>query len=160
MSSEFRRDDMQRAASLLGLKLLLWDNSPVNDGRKSSRFLNILQFRGREPWLQQACSGHFVNPMNAFHLSFLPLQGLPGHYRQPLSAEKAFAQALSTLPSALADVLAEYADTFQSQGLDNMPADLKSALALRCDGISHPAAAELAGWLREEYRFDPDCLTE
>ena len=160
ISCEYSRDDMQRAASLLGRKPLLWDNYPVNDGRKSSRFLNVLPFRGREPWLQQACSGHFVNPMNAFHLSFLPLQGLPSHYREPLSVDMAFAQALRTLPDALADLLADYADIFQSQGLDNMPADLKSALALRCDGISHPAAVELAGWLREEYRFDPDCLTE
>ena len=111
-------------------------------------------------WLKEVCSGHFVNPMNAYHLSFLSLQGLPAGYEQGLSPDEAFKSALMTLPAELAEVLVEYADVFQRQGLDGMPTDLKSVLALRCDGIDHPAAAELAGWLREEYRFDPDCLTE
>ena len=160
ISTEYRREDMHRASELLGRKPLLWDNYPVNDGRKSSRFLNVLPFRGRQPWLKEACSGHFVNPMNAYHLSFLSLQGLPAGYEQGLSPDEAFKSALMTLPAELAEVLVEYADVFQRQGLDGMPTDLKSVLALRCDGIDHPAAAELAGWLREEYRFDPDCLTE
>ena len=160
ISTAYRHEDMRRASELLGRKPLLWDNYPVNDGRKSSRFLNVLPFRGREPWLKEACSGHFVNPMNAYHLSFLSLQGLPASYEQGLSPDDAFKYALMTLPAELAEVLTEYADVFQRQGLDEMPTDLKTALALRCDDIDHPAAAELAGWLREEYRFDPDCLTE
>ncbi|WP_372861456.1 beta-N-acetylglucosaminidase domain-containing protein [Spongiibacter sp.] len=161
ISSSYSAADMRRAAAILGRKPLLWDNYPVNDGRKSSRFLNVLPFSGRPAGLAQWCRGHFVNPMNQFHLSLLPLMGLAKVYTESsLSRDVLFAQALATLPRELAELLKEHAQIFQCDGLDGMAEADKQRLAREAANIDHPAAAELAAWLREEYRFDPDCLTE
>ncbi|WP_027873792.1 beta-N-acetylglucosaminidase domain-containing protein [Spongiibacter marinus] len=161
ISTAYDADDMHRAASILGRRPLLWDNYPVNDGKKSSRFLNTLPFSGRPASLKTLTRGHFVNPMNQFHLSLLPLMGLASLYSgKNIAQDTIFKTALGSLPEDMAQILAEYAPMFQNKGLDGMPAALKAAIASRCDRIAHPAAGELAAWLREEYRFDPGCLTE
>ncbi len=161
ISPSYSAADMHRAAAILGRKPLLWDNYPVNDGRKSSRFLNTLPFKGRPPELAQWCRGHYVNPMNQYHLSLLPLMSLAGVYTESSrSREERFEDALATLPAPLAAILSRHAEAFQYQGLDEMSPTEKQLLAHSSAAINHPAAAELAAWLREEYRFDPGCLTE
>lgn len=161
ISPAYSAEDMRRAESILGRKPLLWDNYPVNDGRKSSRFLNLLPFCGRPAELAELSSGHFVNPMNQFHLSLLPLMGLRECYSDPgRDTDKRFKTALAALPAEFSAILLKYGRLFQAEGLDGMPGPLKADIAAQCDSIDHPGAIELAAWLREEYRFDPDCLTE
>ncbi|MDX1506132.1 MAG: beta-N-acetylglucosaminidase domain-containing protein [Spongiibacter sp.] len=161
ISEAYSEQDMRAAADKLGRLPLLWDNYPVNDGRRSSRFLNVSPFQGRPTALSRLCSGHYVNPMNQFHLSLPVLQDLPKVYTaQAESFDERLASALASLPSALADLLQRHWQDFQRRGLDGMSGAEKQVLAARCDEIAHPAAVELATWLREGYRFDPECLTE
>jgi hypothetical protein len=41
-----------------------------------------------------------------------------------------------------------------------MAPDLKQSLISQYAQVAHPAAAEVCAWLAEQYRFDPDCLTD
>ncbi len=161
ISEAYGVEDMGRAADKLGRRPLLWDNYPVNDGRRSSRFLNVSTFQGRPAALSQLCSGHYVNPMNQFHLSLPVLQDLPRVYTAHTeSFDERLALALAELPAALAGLLQQHWQDFQRRGLDGMSEGEKQVIAAQCDQLAHPAAAELADWLREAYRFDPECLTE
>ncbi len=162
ISPDYSQHDIEKATLLLGRKPLLWDNYPVNDGRKSSRFLNLYPFRGR-PWqLQRWAAGHFVNPMNQFALSSLVLPALGCLYRDGEDYDPAavFAAQLQELPAELAVSLKRDWRRFQELGLDALDAQQKSTLVDEYERIDHPAAQEVASWLAEGYRFDPDCLTE
>lgn len=162
ISHHYSEADMRRAEQLLGRKPLLWDNYPVNDGRKTSRFLNLQPFSGRPAGLANWTAGHYVNPMNQFHLSELVLSGLANVYREgeDYAAQRQFEAALAELPADLAALLRRDAERFQRQGLDALNDNDKSTLIEDYAAIDHPAAAEVRAWLNEEYRFDPACLTE
>ncbi|MBD2859677.1 beta-N-acetylglucosaminidase domain-containing protein [Spongiibacter sp. KMU-158] len=162
ISPDYSAEDMDRARLILGRKPLLWDNYPVNDGRKSSRFLNLYPFRGRGASLAAQTRGHFTNPMNQFAASCLVLPTLAAIYKndEPYWADQQFEQQLSTLPEVLAQRLRVDWSLFQEQGLDQIPESDKNKLCSAYRAISHPIAVEVADWLDEAYRFDPDCLTE
>lgn len=162
ISDSYSEDDMRRAERQLGRKPLLWDNYPVNDGRKTSRFLHLQPFVGRPAGLAKWTVGHYVNPMNQFHLSELVLSGLANVYREGgnYSAQRQFDLALAELPQVLASLLRRDAQVFQSQGLDALTDNDKSTLIHDYATIDHPVAEEVRAWLNEEYRFDPACLTE
>lgn len=154
--------DMQHARHLLGRKPLLWDNYPVNDGRKSSRFLNLLPFSGRPSELSHWTRGHYVNPMNQFYLSKLVLAGLGDVYRlgPDYCSRQQFDARLRDLPAPLATLLRRDARHFQTEGLDALDDNDKRRLVADYDAVDHPMASEISAWLQDAYRFDPACLTE
>jgi hypothetical protein len=162
ISDSYTETDMARATELLGRKPLLWDNYPVNDGRKTSRFLHLAPFDGR-PWqLSTWCSGHMVNPMNQFHLSGLVLPTLSAIYacRSDYDPEQALNSALNTLPSKLKQLLQRDMSQFQLKGLDGMTDVEKQRYIDEYAAVSHAVADEVCDWLREGYCFDPACLTD
>jgi len=162
ISEAYTAEDIHRATALLGRKPLLWDNYPVNDGRKTSRFLHLAPFQGR-PWqLAQLCAGHMVNPMNQYHLSTLVLPTLADVYtkKADYQPEQAFQSLLSELPSGLATLLLRDRVRFQFVGLDGMEADAKQGLIAEYAKYQHPIANEVGDWLNEVYCFDPACLTD
>ena len=162
VSDGYTAEDCRRATELLGRKPLIWDNYPVNDGRKISRFLHLAPFTGRSPEMATWCSGHAVNPMNQFHLSMLVLPTLADVYTCKASYDPAtaFAAAIAELPDQLAHLIARDAAMFQQSGLDGMDDELKASLAKVYGKIAHPLATEVCDWLNEGYRFDPACLTD
>ncbi|MFT5574740.1 MAG: hyaluronoglucosaminidase [Bermanella sp.] len=144
-----------------GRKPLLWDNYPVNDGLKSSRFLNLNAFTHRSRALRHCSAGHFVNPMNQAELSKLALSSLPALYGVgEFDADALRAQAMDRLPAELARLLTRDWSLFQTQGLDAIESAERQRLSQEYAACNHPATTELRAWLAEEYRFDPDCLTE
>lgn len=162
ISDGYTGDDCQRAAELLGRKPLIWDNYPVNDGRKTSRFLHLAPFTGRSPEMAHWCRGHAINPMNQFHLSMLVLPTLASVYTSKASynPDLAFKAAIAGLPAQLADLMFRDALLFQEKGLDGIAAEEKAELINAYRKIAHPLAAEVCEWLGEGYRFDPACLTD
>ena len=161
MSTGYTAEDMAAITARIGRKPLLWDNYPVNDGRRSSRFLNLLPVRRRPPQLRQWCRGHLANPMNQPLLSLLPLASLAQNYRdEHYSPDQFWRERLEQFIDAdLAALLRRDAKRFQAEGLDALSADQRQALIAEYAQVAHPAAAEVIDWLREGYRFDPDCLT-
>jgi hypothetical protein len=162
LSPGFARADIDAVAGRIGRKPVLWDNYPVNDGRKISRFLHLLPVRGRPAQLRDWCAGHLANPMNQPFLSQLPLASLARSFREgdAYDSERCWRQQLDALAPALAGLLARDAELFQRQGLDQLSAARRAALIDEYCAVGHPAAAEIADWLGEGYRFDPECLND
>ncbi|CAA0089337.1 Protein O-GlcNAcase [Zhongshania aliphaticivorans] len=162
ISEAYTADDCKKAAAVLGRKPLIWDNYPVNDGRKTSRFLHLLPFTGRSSEMASLTNGHAINPMNQFHLSMLVLPTLAAVYNDDkiYDVDRAFQSVLADLPDNLGDLMARDAAIFQGVGLDGLSSDEKTELLATYGQINHPAAREVCEWLQEAYRFDPACLTD
>ena len=159
----FSRADIDAVSARIGRKPLLWDNYPVNDGRKSSRFLNLLPVRNRPAQIGEWAAGHLANPMNQPQLSRLPLASLAASYaqRDRYDPKSFWAQQLSTIDDrGLAQLLARDAQRFQTQGLDLIDADERKLLRAEYRQLTHAAATEVADWLDENYQFDPNCLND
>ncbi len=162
LSADFTEDDCARAAELLRRLPLIWDNYPVNDGRKTSNFLHLDAFRGR-PWqLEQWASGHMANPMNQPHLSQLALSTLPALYRERdhYDPDVARAGAFVALPEPLSALLQRDWQCFQREGRSSLSPEQCTALTRDYATIDHPAAAEVRRWLEGGYQFDPACLND
>ena len=106
--------------------------------------------------------GHFCNPMNQAWLSMPGVAGLATLYRtlggqSDLRVER---ELESLLGSGLLACLREDSGRFVQQGLDGLSPAARELLLRRYAAQPGPAAAELCAWLREEYRFDPACLTD
>jgi hypothetical protein len=148
--------DIQAIQSRLGRPLLLWDNYPVNDGAVRSNYLYCHPLRDRDPAIETHLTGHLCNPMNQGWLSLPALTGLARLYGNDLP-ENWLSRALgeATWESLLGD-----RDLFATAGLSGLGESRCAELARRYEALPGEAAAEVAGWLRGDYRFDPACLTD
>ena len=149
--------DIDAINKLLGRKVALWDNYPVNDGAIRSRFLYCEPLSGRDSALRDRLSGHLCNPMNQGLLSLPALLGLAGLYNCAGLDENWLAGALG---EATWRRLSGDRSLFQQQGLDGMGEAQAAELAAVYEQLPGEAAREVAGWLRGEYTFDPACLTD
>lgn len=159
----FSKIDIEAVVARIGRKPTLWDNYPVNDGRKSSRFLHLLPVRDRPAQLADWCSAHFANPMNQPRLSQLPLKSLAASYREADAYDAAlqWARQLAAFDDvAFARLLERDAPRFQSEGLDAIEPGERLQLVSEYRQQRDPAASEVADWLEELYRFDPACLND
>ena len=169
-SATYSEDNLQLITEQLQRPPVLWDNYPVNDGQKLSRHLHLNAFDS-PVFLQQLTAGHFANPMNQAYLSQLPLATLAFQYAQMSLSGNSLAdvdesrktywqqfaqQQMGT--NLAADLLADV-ECFQVQGLDNISISDKALLIKKYSRYSSVYAKEVVGWLQEQYRFDPACLT-
>lgn len=163
-STDYPVSHLKEVSELLQRKPFLWDNYPVNDGARMSRFLHLSGFEGRSHSLAEWTSGHAVNPMNQPWLSRIPLRTLMDSYRQKdiYQAHPSFEQACKTCcGEELGSLIVEDLIYFHGQGLDKMGDTIRETLKERYQPFSEvPFAQEILGWLREEYKFDPACLTD
>lgn len=162
LSSGYRQEDIDWVTERSGLPVVLWDNYPVNDGRKTSDFLHLSPFRER-PWqIQQWCAGHLSNPMNQAALSRRVLASLGQLYQQrehyrPVVAWEAM---LADCPPALANLLQRDRSCFEEQGLSSLDERQRQRLSGQYRRVPDSAAVEIAAWLDGVYQFDPDCLND
>ncbi len=165
-SQDYPVSHLQEVIDLLGRKPFIWDNYPVNDGADISRFLFLKAFENRPSVLAELTSGHASNPMNQPWLSRIPLYSLPRSYSQgeDYDPHETFLQALQQLCSGvneqgLAQQIANDIESFQTQGLDKLDDAKKKQLIQQYQQYDSPYAKEIIAWLKEEYTFDPACLT-
>lgn len=140
---------LKRVAGELGRPVCLWDNWPVNDGSRMSRFLHLRAFTGRSADAAPYLSGHAINPALQARLGCIPALTLPMVYaRGPDYAYgKAFDDAAQQmLGSDFAAVLREDLPALQDVGLERLGARA-SRLRTRYAAIDHPAAREIIAWL-------------
>ena len=171
-SEDFREDNLHYIADQLGRLPVIWDNYPVNDGAKLSRFLHLQPFKGRSSLIDMS-AGHFANPMNQPYLSQLPLASLARLYPWldapdtglALHADEKSVELLwqkdaeRLFGSALGHSVLKDASIFSTQGLDELSAKEKQVLVNRYSNFNSVYASELVDWLTEQYVFDPECLT-
>jgi hypothetical protein len=148
--------DLLRITEPLGRRVTLWDNYPVNDGADRSRFLYTAPLAHRESEILPLLTGHLCNPMNQGLLSLPAVSGLARLHGRPGLDDDALAALLG---EDVWRALAEDGPLFQFEGLDGLGPVRCASMAARYEAMPGPAAAEIAGWLRGEYAFDPACLT-
>jgi hypothetical protein len=161
-STAYPEAHLQAVSQQLGRKPFIWDNYPVNDGARMSRFLHLRAFTNRPSLMSDLVAGHAVNPMNQAYLSQIPLMTLNLSYQQQdrYHPESALMEAVQTLcDRELAGLLLQDIPLFQDQGLDRISADCKQALIQKYQVLRSPYSQEIVRWLNEEYQFSPECLT-
>ena len=162
-SKEYPQSHLEQVIQLLGRKPFLWDNYPVNDGAKLSQYLHLKPFENRPSRLADLTSGHAVNPMNQAWLSRIPLHSLPRSYSQGKNYHPANALESSLMQicdKKLRLQIAKNINQFQQQGLEALNKDQRTLLIQQYKKFNSPYADEIIAWLKDEYRFDPECLTD
>lgn len=161
-SEQFTKSNLDFIASEFRREPTLWDNYPVNDGARTSKFLHLKPFSGRESWLENYIAGHFVNPMNQACLSMLPMSTLPLIYQGygPHEIHRAWCDMAKTLWGDCGAAIIEHAERFQTQGLDLIEEIEKHELLRKYAQYGSAASAEIVDWLADRYQFDPACLTD
>ncbi len=166
----YPRDHLLEVGDRLKRKPLLWDNYPVNDAKRLTPFLHLQPFALRQanhdgnsgqfslqPVLE-LCSGLLANPMNQAYLSQIPLASLAALHQQHTQGKHA--QAATSARQTVLARLAQDAELFQRQGLEQLAATEKSQLlAVYQQWLPDPMALEVCEWLQGQYAFDPACLT-
>ncbi len=148
--------DLKPLREALQRPLTLWDNYPVNDGAKRSQHLYCSPLAARNGDIAGYIEGHFCNPMNQAWLSLPALRGLAARYGKTPAAD----WEATVLGSATWAALCRDRAAFAERGLAGMGPGECRRLAAEYAALPGPAAAEVAGWLRGEYAFDPACLTD
>lgn len=153
---EFSPGHLDRVADALGRKPTLWDNYPVNDGPRMSRFLHLRGFTGRPSVIGPHIAAHAINPALQPHLSLIPAATLAASYRDGTGYAymHAFRDAARALAgNELAGVLEQDLYALQDRGIDQLGDD-RTRLRERYAAVDHPMAAEVVRWLDGDYTVD------
>jgi len=142
----------------VGRGVVLWDNYPVNDGARRSRYLYTQPLAERPPALRAKLAGHLCNPMNQAVLSLPGLSGLAQLYASGVLDSVGLLKRV--IGEATWEQLQRDGARFQQSGLDGMTAPEQARLVATYNRLPGQAAREVVGWLRGEYEFDPTCLTD
>ena len=149
---------IDRIASLIGRKPFLWDNYPVNDGKRMSQFLHLRAFTGRPAAIAGHIVAHAVNPALQPVLTRIPALTLAQSYAQDQAYEygRAFEEAATAVAgSVLARRLQQDLSLLQDTGLDRL-GGAAERLRGRYAEFDHPAAKEIVAWLDGAYRFQAE----
>ena len=165
-STHYEMSHLHEVAERLGRQPVIWDNYPVNDGAKTSRFLNIRAFDHRQA-IRAGARGHAINPMNQPWLSRIALRTAKPADVVPAANDvhQAFRDAcVAECGDNMGQALIRDVGLLQDIGLDGMSREDKLRLRQEYTGYlddagTRPYAQELLDWLDEQYAFDPACLT-
>jgi hyaluronoglucosaminidase len=145
---------LERVASLIGRKPFLWDNYPVNDGKRMSNHLHLRAFTGRPAEIADCIAAHAVNPALQPVLTRIPMLTLVESYAKGRAYEygRAFATAAEVAAGPeLAQSLRRDLLLLQDAGLDRL-GDAAERLRKRYAAFDHPAAREILAWLDGAWR--------
>jgi hypothetical protein len=153
---EFSPGHLDRVAAALRRKPTLWDNYPVNDGPRMSRFLHLRGFTGRPATIGASVAAHAINPALQPRLSLIPAATLAASYREGSGYcyMRAFREAAHDLAgTGLARMLEADLVALQDLGIERL-LDERGRLRARYVAVDHPMAAEIVGWLDGAYTVD------
>jgi hypothetical protein len=153
---EYSPGHLQRIARLIGRKPFLWDNYPVNDGRRMSQFLHLRAFTGRPASIAPYIAAHAVNPALQPVLTRIPALTLAENYAKGEDYQYgfAFARAAEAVAGAeLAQRIRTDLALLQDTGLDRL-GTAEEGLRARYRDFDHPAAREILAWLDGAYRHE------
>ena len=146
---------LDRVAEQMRRKPFLWDNYPVNDGERMSRFLHVRGFTGRPSAIANSLAGHGINPSLQPTLARIPALTLVESYergdRYAYGAATRTA-AIAVLGTELGDQLWRDVLQLQDVGLERL-GDRAAELRARYAAHDHPGAREVVAWLDGAYRI-------
>ncbi|MEM8593817.1 MAG: beta-N-acetylglucosaminidase domain-containing protein [Pseudomonadota bacterium] len=161
-STEYSVEGLSSINAAMQRPVTLWDNYPVNDGKKTSPFLHLWAFENRPSELSQCTRRHVANPMNAPFLSKIPLITLSDVYTMGIGYNPRQSQK-NALHAVCGEELAQHISqdihVFQEQGLNALAPEEIHNMLQTYQAFSHPCAHEICLWLQGHYAFDPACLT-
>jgi hyaluronoglucosaminidase len=155
-SRAFSPSHLERVAGVLRRRPFLWDNYPVNDGKRMSQYLHLRAFTGRPAVIAPCIAAHAINPAMQPVLTRIPALSLAESYAKGDGCEygRAFGNAASIVAGPeLARLIQQDISLFQDSGRDRLDA-AADPLRARYRGFDHPAAREIIAWLDGAYRFD------
>lgn len=153
VARELTPGHLARVSASLRRKPLLWDNYPVNDGPRMSRFLHLRAFTGRGG-IGGHVAGHAINPALQPHLTIAPALTLAMSYAEgpDYCYGAAFADAArQCYGSELAGALEADLLTLNDAALDRVAPERRAVLAAKYRAFAHPAAAEVVTFLEGGY---------
>ena len=162
ISNGYSIEHLSEVATLLRRKPFIWDNSISNDSKTRTDRL-YLDPAGDWRLPAHLAAGLAINPMNQAHLTRIALCRF-----QQLVVKCAAADRAASIMDCCRDLggpafalqLREDSALLRETGLSRMDEDTRLRLLARYDSAhSNPYAQEIAAWLRNEYVFDPQCLT-
>ncbi len=161
LSATYSPEDLAIATELLGRKPFIWDNYPVNDGKKSSEFLNLNPFQDRSTLIDNA-NGIAVNPMKQASLSCIPLASLTTALHKPFTSWQGHEELLSNagIRKELIAFIVENSELLTTTALCSMTEDMKCSLITQIKALPNcEEQRELLNFMQGMYTFDPACLT-
>jgi hypothetical protein len=155
---------VEEVAGRLGRKPFIWDNHIANDGRVRCAHLYLDPYSSGWTLNSRLVAGLAINPMNQPYVSRVPLaayaSGLAGHGSQP-DGTTIESHVRAICGGALGAVVLSDLDLFQNRGLSEIDAAIRERLIDKYRSFEPDSCAlEIGAWLRGEYYFDPNCLTE
>ena len=151
ISDSYPGEGLQRISELLQRKVVLWDNSIANDGRKTSPFIPIKALY-KQVEMELCCKQRIINPMNQSVLAQIPLVSLRQFGDEQIRLEKAL-EALN------ANSLIEDLELFAVKGRSLLTGADINYLRAKYGAKGDAYSQDIIGWLAGEYIFDPACLT-
>jgi len=157
ISDGYSADHLIEVATQLRRKPFIWDNSISNDSKIRTDHLYLDPAARGWELPADLVAGLAINPMNQAYLTRIALcRFQPLLAQEPASAD----HARNLCGPTLAAQLQLDSELFQEIGLSQLDADTRHQLLTRYESTdSNPYAKEVVGWLRNEYLFDPLCLT-
>jgi hypothetical protein len=157
---EFSPGHLARVGEMLGRKPMLWDNYPVNDGPRMSRFLHLRGFTGRPSCIGEHISAHAINPALQPMLTCIPALTLAASYGKGDRYDymEAFREAAALVAGdEVARMLEADLLLLEDAGLDRI-GEKAPKLRARWSSIDHPIGLEIVAWLDGAYAIDADEL--
>jgi hypothetical protein len=151
---------LRRVSELLGRKPFLWDNYPVNDGQRMSRYLHLRGFTGRPAAIAEHIAGHAINPALQPVLTRIPALTLAESYRAgaDYSYGDAFRRAaVEVLGPELGAQLRADLLMLQDVGLDRL-GEKGDELRERYQRYDHDGAREILAWLAGVYAITDEIV--
>ena len=163
-SAGYSQAHLEDVAERLGRKPFIWDNNIANDGKIRSSHLYLDPDSMGWSLNSELTAGVAINPMNQPCLSRLALASFASLLCAPGTAgrEKSFESRVRAICGApLAAAILEDLDLFQNRGLTEIDDIARERLVEKYRQFEPEGCElEIVAWLNDEYRFDPNCLTE
>jgi hyaluronoglucosaminidase len=160
ISNGYPARHLEEVANDIQRKPFIWDNHISNDSRVRTKRLFLDPSVGGWQLPIDLAAGLAINPMNQPHLSRIALCGYQHLLDQPFQHDILPDVCRQLAGSPCAEWLLSDFDGFRNATLAELGADARRSLLDRYESEkASPYAKEIAAWLRDEYAFDPQCLT-
>lgn len=162
-SKNYPCEHLKIVTDLFNRKPFIWDNYPVNDGKRLADYMFLTPFNYENSGLNDFVSGHAINPMREPYINKIVLATLNHSYQnKPLTCnDQIFWQIVENLSgSSFAKLLKKNWQIFDNIGYSKILPYLKQEMIADYKSISPNCyAQDVLDYLNGNYEFDPNCST-
>lgn len=161
-SHDYPLEHLTEVGTRFNRPVMLWDNYPVNDGKRLTTKLHLHGIGGRNAQIKAGCRGQLMNPMNQPLLSRIAIATMARVHRQGLEIPPKDCQVeIETLAASdLTQLLIRDAQSLADPGMEGFSKSDRALLRSQYAQCHDPMALEVVDWLDGVYEFDPACLTD